>query len=499
MHGAHGRSRQIAHNLREFVHIMLAPQWVFVIIFLICSIFTAVASPVGIGMDEPSHISRIMQLSEGHLLSEPVKGIQKDERKQLWGGEVDEALITDLMANTREFYLPEHVNDRYAFPAWNDARIRGNEDFSGKKVESVFSNSALYSPVTYLPHIIAAELGKIVTKNITVFVLILRLAGILFLSVVIFLCIKYIPIGKWALTVISLLPGTISVNAFVSGDTVLFAAITSFATALLLALSRKGHISRTNRIVLMLSCFTIGLAKMAYLPIILLLLLLIPIVREARIRTVIGVSSIILVSVLSFAIWYLLVRHINSGIMYGRNTDPSVQVGFILAHPLQYADMLIHELFRHNYFMLGYSGIFSELGRTTVPTSGWISVLALIAAPMALDKNERNSLQVLSKYRRLICVAFTGVLGMILVLVETSVFLQFTTAGANEISGIQPRYFMPLLILVMIMLILVLESGEMEPQQSDRRERAIPGIFCISLQLLSAALYLVTVVSSIFM
>lgn len=509
MHGAHRKpSNWNTPNTRHIINMALAPHWIFIIIFLTCSIFTAISSPIGVGMDEPSHVSRVIQLSEGNIWAEPVQGTQ-EKNKQLYGGLIDKALYRDLSDNTVEFYQSQNRFKRYDFPIWKNKDIRGNESFSNKTAEAVFSNSALYSPITYMPHIIGAAIGKLLTNNITVFVLILRLSGILFLSLVIFFCIEKIPIGKWALTTIALLPGNISVNAFVTGDTVLFAATTSFITALLYAIKRAGRVSKANWIILALSCFTIGLAKMTYLPIVLLLFLLVAPADDCKKQTAITVCAIILFSFLSFLVWYLSVHNINSGIMYGRETDTSVQIHFILMHPLQYSSMLIRELFKHNYFTFGYSGIFSELRRTTVPTSGWVSVLALIASLVAFSKSERHVLPMIYKYRRLISLSFVLILGTVFLLIETSLFLQFTPVGSDVIEGVQTRYFLPVLLMLTLLLIMLIEIGHEQVEQSGlsnvRPGEAVfevpktPAVFCLLMQLVSAVLYVFTVATSIFM
>lgn len=430
------------------------------------------------------------------MLSEPVGDIKDDPDEQLWGGAIDGSAHPFMMENTHEFYA---TNDKYAFPLWNDQRLHADTLFSGEMAETAFSNTAAYSPVTYLQFIPASIIGMMATNNLTVYILILRFANIVFLAVVMFLCIRRIPVGKWALSAIPLFPGSIAVNSCVTGDTMAFASTTAFVTALLLALRDPSRISRSVWTTLAVSGMAVGLTKMAYLPVVLLPLALIPAAPPRnRKGTAIASVGIVAASSLAFLGWYMLIRRINIGILHSRKTSPSEQIAYIMQHPLRYAGMLAKDALRQDYIMLGQNGLFDMENRIGLHTSGWITVLLLLAALMARSGREVRELCALRRHGLLVRTAFALAFLSCFLLIETADYLQFTPVGAPEIEGVQSRYFLPLLIIVIVILLLAIFGGEDAQTPTDEgRYRSLARVVAL-LQTASSAVYVLTVVLTVF-
>lgn len=476
----------------------LRPEWVFLVLFLITSIFTAISIPVGAGYDEPSHIARSIQLSQGQLLPNSISEPNTPELQKLYGGPIDTALSQTMQENMQRFHTTQ---DRYTFPVWSDPETGGNTTFSGQTSNFTFSNTVVYSPITYFPQILAVWVGTLVTNNITIFILIIRLFGILFLAGTIFCCIYYIPIGKWFLTTIALLPGCIAVNACVSADITTFAVTTAFITSLLCALySKQAYISKLNWAALSISGISLGLVKITYLPLLCLIFLLVIKRSDQRRQTIVKAGLIFTIGTILFLIWYLLVHHVNTGFMYGRATDSNAQIAFILQHPTEYAGMLITEFFKHNYFMFGYSGLISYR-QTTMPSSGWVTAIALICATLASIAQESRAQETLRQYRKHIFASFYATSIIIFLLIETADYLQFTEVGAPAIDGVQERYFLPLLMLILLPLLLTVSNINTKSKTDNSRliSHQHNDMPIISFELLQSIGYILSAIFAIYL
>ena len=486
---------QFCHALVERV---FRPEWVFLMLFLITSIFTAISIPVGAGLDEPSHIARSIQLSQGQILPNSISSPNTPELQTLYGGPIDTALSQTMQNNMQRFHAAQ---DRYPFPVWSDPATGEKTTFSGQTSDFTFSNTVVYSPITYFPQILAVWIGTLVTNNVTVFILIMRLFGILFLAITLFYCIHYIPIGKWLLTTISLLPGCIAVNACVSADITTFAVTTIFITSLMCAMcSEQPYITKLNWAALTISGISLGLVKITYLPLLCLIFLLVLKRNDQQRRTTVKAGLIFAVGTLLFSIWYLLVHHVNTGFMYGRATDTGAQIAFILQHPVEYAGMLITEFFKHNYFMFGYSGLISHR-QTTMPTSGWITAMALICAALASITQESKALEALRQYRKHIFASFYAISLIIFLLIETADYLQFTEVGAPAIDGVQERYFLPLLMLILLPSLLIVNNTKLQsgPDSTNPKSRQHNCALIVLFEILQSIGFVLSAIFAIYL
>ncbi len=129
------------------------------------------------------------------------------------------------------------------------------------------------------------------------------------------------------------------------------------------------------------------------------------------------------------------------GNVEGMATDAGEQVKYILTNPLKYTVILVE--FVLEYLSLGnanlYSGAFLPYGYAS-SYIGTISIL-LIVITVILDRSEKD---VFKGSRVLKLSSIAAFLGSV-VLVATSLYISFTPVGYEAINGVQYRYILPAL------------------------------------------------------
>ncbi|MDO4913710.1 MAG: DUF2142 domain-containing protein, partial [Bifidobacteriaceae bacterium] len=316
------------------------------------------------------------------------------------------------------------TREKYDFPTWrsNSLKPAGNYGENGT-ADFVFSNSAINSPIVYLPQTIGFFIAKHFTHNVTKLIIVARLAGVFFLALAIFFSIKLIPIGKYAIAAIALIPTTIIVNSCISADTVTLSICFVFITALLRIIAQSS-VSKLNWIALAITSCCMGLIKLTYLPF-LLFLLLIPLLNE-RYRnknTYKILGSIAAVSCILFVLWYMQIKSINTGAMYNAAVDPSAQLKFIITHPIHFIKTVVITTLLINFFQVGD---YTVLGAHGVPHGGeWWLILAFIFAVIMKGKDEKHFFINRVKAMQL-SIYFIGIFVIIVGLIILALYLQFT-------------------------------------------------------------------------
>lgn len=429
------------------------PEWVFVVLFMVVAGFAALSVPIGAGLDEPSHIMRVVQIARGGLTPEPVGD-------GLYGGRVDGALARTLNDSMRRFHT---TSARYAFPMWSDPAAGGGARLSGSDALAAFSNSSVYSPVAYLPYLPAVWLG-VMSGSIVVLVLGMRLSGVLFLAIVLFWCIRRIPVGKWMLVVLALMPECATVTACVSADVMTMSTVTVFLTCVL-RLAIDSAPSCADSVGAVVAGAALGLVKLAYLPV--LLLLLLPAVLRAdagRIvrRLAAGCAVMAMCSLPAF-LWYLLVRGVNIGLVYGRATDPAGQLAYVASHPWRYMRLLAGDALTHDYLTLAHGALI--MPRSHLPAAGYVFAPALLLSVGLRDTRERTAL--LNKRLPVVAILALTAFAATFLLIETADYLQFNPVAAATVEGVQERYFIPVDLLLLIPLSLVTSLGSPSGAEGD--------------------------------
>lgn len=473
---------------------LFKPEWCFLLLSLVVGLFFAFLIPAGAGADEPNHIARTASIAHGNIVADKITdhlgytSSLDTEKKDavLYGGVVDNALTDTAWSNMVKFHTgkgSEGGQARYSFPTWKTPGVVSDLRLGqGNHVEA-FSNAAVNSPLVYLPYAIGYWIARLFTSNAYAVIIVMRVFGLFFFSVGIFYCIKKIPAGKWVLASISLIPNLVICVSMVTADTVTYTVCIAFMTVLLSICSHGGELSRTHWWMLAVTSIALALVKITYLPLILLIVLIL-FFNERNKRTFIRLASIAFSAGLVFLLWYSRISSISSCAMFDVNASPTYQKQFVIEHPLFFLKILFKQLMDSNFFNLGVFGPIDLHGHWDY--SGWVTIFILMTAICLKDAREKEIK--LQEHKFIFTASNFFVVLCVFFLICLAIYLQFNEVGSDHISGVQDRYFLPVLIL-MIMPIRFIATKCMNSEQEKSSLSSVSWMLILQFGSAAAAMY----------
>lgn len=416
----------------------ISPQKFFLLTAALFGIIYAFIIPPFQVPDEVNHFKYAYYLSEGNL-----SGHNIGDRL---GGEIPVSIseIATIFRPIRFNYKEKSTLERRQ----QAAQILLNPE--ARKFTD-FPNVGAYAPTPYLPQIAFFILAK--RANLSPIFLLYggRLATLLFWIILVYFSIKIIPEKKWLWTFCALLPASLFMNSGVSGD-VVTNAVAFLLIAVFVNLIRNKNAFLTKKTIALL--FVLGailaLNKFVYTPL-LFLIFLVPKGkfknRKFLIYSLLGTTTLIILALLlhtkSLFIPYDLYnvdfrdgQTINSGVA------PMEQLKFVINHPFFFLKTLFKswiELAPAN--LSHYFGKFGwEKNYLPFPVIFSLLSLTLIGA-LRKEKTENH----LSKTWKPTLLGIAFIMSLAL---SFTLYLQWDKVGSNFISGLQGRYFIPILPLV---------------------------------------------------
>ncbi|MBF0568717.1 MAG: DUF2142 domain-containing protein [Nitrospirae bacterium] len=410
-----------------------APEKVFLILGIFFGLLFLFVVPPFQAPDETNHFYRSYQISEGRILSERHDGDV--------GGMLPESLIKT--AKTLSKNIPGHPENKQEVGEIIEAfNIPINE---GSRTFLNFHYTVLYSPVPFIPQAAAIYVGRHLGVTVLWLVYVGRLANFFVWLALMYLSIRTAPAYKWLFVFAALMPLSLFQGASLSADAFTNAVSFLFTAAVLRAASDKEHL-KVNLIIIFLLSLPLTMSKHAYFPL-LLCFFLIPQSFFPSKRGYIAAFSVLFIVNLSVNLWwsskvgYLVVAYNN-----GLDVSPERQLSFVLEHPLTYAGTFIRTILRQCRF--GWFTVVGKMGwlDTNMPEifqKSYVWVLALVAAFGA-----QGPLNISIRKKAIIFMAIFSCV----FLFSISEYLIWTPVGNSFIDGLQPRYVIPLLPLLFMLL-----------------------------------------------
>jgi len=429
--------KRILENMRQ-----VKPNSFFLIVSFIAGITFLIVTPPFQVPDEINHFYKSYQISEGKFLSETT-----DNRL---GGYIPKSLVE----TTQSFSgLRWNTNAKTSFKAIsNHFSVPLNED---NKIFIDFPNTALYSPVSYLPQAFSIFILRNLNCSPIFIFYGARLFTLLVWIICIWLAIKITPIYKWLFVLLALLPMSIFINMSLSADiatTIL--AFLLIAYFLKLTFEDKKIDLKKISVVTGLSVL-LASAKLVYTPII-LLFLLIPKRNFKNTREfylyfiftlVLGFGTALLWSKI-INIQYIPYEDYNvayrDGVDLVKGSNIHKQLDHILNNGLYIFEVLVNSMYQqfHTYYT-GYIGIFGWL-EIPLPTEIIHFSYLFIIFVVIFENNENLNFSVFQRF-----VIFGSLIATI-ALILLSQHLTWNIIG-GDIIHIQGRYFIPVFPLLFIL------------------------------------------------
>ena len=396
----------------------------FAIVYLFMSISTLAAIPAFNSPDEYSHFLRSYEVSRGYLTSEGNGGNDLFS----YGRTFDSGLIPD-------FSSKEHVS------LW-DIGGKINQHINTEKTQFYgFGNTALYAPTSYLPQAVGIRIADFFTDRPFVLAYGGRIANMLCFGLIFFLAIHFTPVGKNFIAFLGLVPINIQSANSMSADALALALTVAMVVFVLYMRYSKKKVMRKWQLGLMyiLTGF-LCLCKVVYMPFCLLLFL----IPKERFRSrknywfhVVCAGAMILI--LSFGWLAIASRYLCES---QPGVDTAAQLTGILKNPVTFVFTFVRSLdaFGTAYLteMMG-----SNLGWLNIPVCNLLAVGYLLILVLQVSRNNDMSEIHLDLPAK---VALGGVCVLVFGLTFVTLYGQWTAYGYDKILGVQGRYFLPLLL-----------------------------------------------------
>jgi hypothetical protein len=424
-----------------------SPVRLFVWLSLIFGLALIGVMPPFRSADEPSHFLRAYGIARGEFVpSERVDG------------RIGIRLPADLHADYSLFedarYRFAERDTRYgeAFAEYRDrAPPRGTAP-----VFVPYQGSEAYTPAAYLHYAAVAFVGQIIGLDLLPMLYAMRVVGLLVSTAIVAAALALTPGLRWPLLLIALLPSALQGRVGISADGPAIAlAILTAALALrggIAGLPLQGIAPRTGWMTI---CILIKPSQLALAPIELL--------AWHRQRAALWRAALLaLPGLLLTGLWVLL----NGGeVAAWRLTDTGVpaeqlsigwKLGFMAEHPRHFPQLLADSLWQQASAL--YAQLVGVLGWLDTPLRDWVYPvlgLALIVAmtdQITWPADERGWA---------FAVASLTAIGY-LVFVYFLLYVTWTPATADQIWGVQGRYFLPALPAVTIAVAIALPKRRPE-------------------------------------
>ncbi len=395
-------------------------EWLFLIIALIFGSAIAIITPPGEAPDERQQMVRAYEVFSGKLIPEHEKTFPNSFHKVI--------VSKSAPADFDPVLLIEKLQVRL-------------------EPETTITSDAIhinYSFFIYLPQALGLAIGTLLDFPTYVIWVLCRLINLATFSTLVFFAIRQIPIGKWVIFVVALLPMSIYQAASNSSDAMLN-GVGLFSIALLLRYGIGPVSEKPNQryFWFIICAILLGLTKIHLLPILFIFLLANHLRKLQPKRYWLMISLGVFLCV--FIVILMNVPILNASVPPINDVKPSDQLRFVLLEPFTFLETLFKTVVQFlSFYYRSFVGILGWLD-TPLPDIiyliyGGVLMLALLVDPF-LKKFEQERLLLLGVF-----VGSTLILFLSLYLIATPV-------ASPLIGGIQGRYFIPLVPLLLIPLI----------------------------------------------
>jgi uncharacterized membrane protein len=414
-----------------------------IVVISLAGLAYAVTTPLFEAPDEPAHFARAHGIAEGQL-------ILKDSPRHL------------------VVFVRETLKDRHNFEDVVSIMDQLLAEFPGR-VPYIAPNTAMYSPVPYIFHALVIKVVTCFGESpflLALSVYLCRLTSLFLFVCVLYLSFRMIPFAFWPLFWVAATPMAVSQAAVVSVDFVILGACVMLLAASLGDVKYPAFMWSVTT-----ASFFVLMTKPPYAPLILVPAVSAVFAKSARRwqRTAIF-AAILVILFLGAAAWNTLM--VSQGFpnelrsllwKYAHvRTDPTAQLAFITAHPVQFIHILWDNIsVRGLSYFHQFVGV---LGWLDLPIPFWTAALWGVLVVPAVLVSRITSLN----YRTGLLLGITCLVVTVLLVVSisASVYMVWMPVGIDWIN-VQGRYFHPVAAVFLVGLTLII------PFKTDRRSSQV--------------------------
>jgi len=384
--------------------------------------------PVQMAPDEPSHIATAYTLS-------------------------NKLLGTDIRSKDGYIYMREC--DKYCayLPRpYNEDIVKLYDCFfksPSEKDKEMIETKAMGLNTTkeaYLLSALGITIGRVLGLNGEMTFLLGRIFNYILFVVVTYFAVKRIPYGKVTLILISMLPMVLQQTISYSYDSFLLTMCIAFTAYLCLLIHDDYVIKNKDIVFLAIVCLILSRLKgSGYMP--LVFLLLIPIIKYRKDKTKKKMVYALMGILIGVTVWKMgdiVLSGLSSGNLVTENDKNYYTLAYLLENKKNTILVFFNTFWLHIDFYL-FSCLGSSLGwlEISIPTALFVIYLFVLFLSMIPIKEQEESFNVKQK---IFCIfmALISICGICMALL-----LSWTTKDFSTIEGVQGRYFLPVLIILL--------------------------------------------------
>lgn len=370
--------------------------------------------------DEEAHIYRAYDISVGNFYT-------KKDKNDRTLTKVPKDIIKYQSSNKSYYNLEKSIEEKSDY----------------KKNKTVNNKAASYFPLLYIFSSIGMLLGRLLNLNVIVSIYLSRMLNFILYAVSGYIMLKKIPFGKILLFTYLLSPMMFQQMTSTSADCIVNISCLSFIIVILNYKFNKVKLGNKEIAILLLLIAIIGLSKYVYLPLILLLFLLDKkeLKRDGNWKKILIGIFIIIIFVL---MWLMLAKydvHYEYNLL--NNVNEKEQLKYILTKPWSYLHVLYNTMIiKTEPYIITFVG--RNLGYLNIIGNNiFIVIYIYILINSIFIEKHKYELSRKDKILSLIivfCCYNLVLLGM---------YLLWTPLKGSVIEGVQGRYFIPFLIVLL--------------------------------------------------
>lgn len=380
--------------------------------------------------DEVQHFYRAYQLSEFHIRAEVQNGVS--------GGTLPSSLpeLVQSCVFTRDavFYpaMPAPLSRTLSF-----ASIPLNADV---RTFVAFPGSAFYSPLPYIPQVLGIAVGRLFGAGPFYLLYLGRIFNCFTALTLFALAVYCIPFAEELVMIVGLLPMSLFLFASVSPDAAIIGCALLFSALSFSAIARGGWRAHELAIAALLAAVFCSV-KPPYVPILLAGLVPGLFQRDKFARVLRSHLILLAIAIGAAGGWLFFTRSAMTSPLDG--SHPSLQIAFIRHHPASFFAAILHTLRFGNLLGLYYS---------VIGNFGWLTVrldpvfacfLPLVNFILIWSVSPRCAPG--RSPSRAAWYLFLALASAFLIV--TALYIIGAHVGLGEVTGLQGRYFIPILVL----------------------------------------------------
>ena len=377
--------------------------------------------------DEAAHFFRAWRVSEGRLDVRP-------GRERAW---ID--VPAGLLRAGEQLYGAPPFRATRAI-SWDELRRAAGVPIGATRERVYVPNTLQYTFVPYVAQAAGIAMARASGASALGALYAARVANLLLASLLIAWAIYKLPAYRWLTAAIALTPMAVALRASASADAVALAATCLLVAAIANAAWGTSALLRRDVLMLVAAAALVCATKAAYVPL-LLLVLLMPRARwPARLRRPWAWAAAGLVLVVGVTTWALATARAVPALRVDVPVDPQRQVASALDHPLAFAGIVLRDYAEHAPRYAAQ--LVGKLGWLDVPLPHLFvaSYLLLLVALLVVDGSRQVEAHAWQRW--LVGGAAAGCL----VLVSASQYALWTPLGATVVEGVQGRHLLPIAV-----------------------------------------------------